>query len=552
MNIITYLVELLEPTLVTALDGDPNSAVAYNFLPGSVLRGALLTRFLQANSREPANLDASKPQVRQLFFDGSVRYLNGYRSGNEAQRCLPIPLSWKQKKVDKALETRERPAPIFDLLFYQSETNEEEWKTASEAGFFMLDPNNRVWKARVDRHLAVHIQRNRPYGRPMPGSGAIYRYDAIEAGQAFKAVILCDEGQDAQSLLDLLSGEVNLGGSRSGGYGRARLSSAQLEKNPLSWREVPEKLDVPQQGKLVVTFLSDALLRDKFGQFAVDVDTVTNAIGRSLGLAEQDHLSSSGYAFLGQRNIGGFNRKWGLPLPQALAVQMGSVLELESSHWDAQAIQALEEKGIGERLAEGFGRIAFDWQHKEYLEVAPKSGQTISTVKLTLQGKGARLAKEMVLRLLREQLDHAVAQKAQEWGDSIKEPKNSQISRLRGILLDLLAYTEKESDRLQGYERLTKYFNKLASRQATRDQFTTDKVDKQVLLDWLKERSSAKEQEKIWNILAVHRSPAIGNIVIHLVPEDDQPADSIAPQLAYEYNLYLIDAVLARAAKERQ
>lgn len=29
--------------------------------------------------------------------------------------------------------------------------------------------------------------------------------------------------------------------------------------------------------------------------------------------------------YIGQREIGGFNRTWGLPLPQAVAFQMGSV-----------------------------------------------------------------------------------------------------------------------------------------------------------------------------------------------------------------------------------
>ena len=39
MNVINYQITLLEPTLVTALQGDPNSSVAFDYLPGSVLRG---------------------------------------------------------------------------------------------------------------------------------------------------------------------------------------------------------------------------------------------------------------------------------------------------------------------------------------------------------------------------------------------------------------------------------------------------------------------------------------------------------------------------------
>ena len=46
MKVINYRIDLLEPTLVTSLQGDPNSAVAFDYLPGSVLRGILIGKYL--------------------------------------------------------------------------------------------------------------------------------------------------------------------------------------------------------------------------------------------------------------------------------------------------------------------------------------------------------------------------------------------------------------------------------------------------------------------------------------------------------------------------
>ncbi len=66
--------------------------------------------------------------------------------------------------------------------------------------------------------------------------------------------------------------------------------------------------------------------------------------------------------------IGGFNRKWGLPLPQALAVRMGSVLVFKDPGCDPTLLDDLEVRGIGERRAEGFGRIAFNRQRVAQLE----------------------------------------------------------------------------------------------------------------------------------------------------------------------------------------
>src|SRR5205807_585423 len=87
MTIITYRVTLLEPTLVTSLQGDPNSGVAFDYLPGSVLRGAFIGKYLGSKSA-----DTGKNTLRRLFFDGTTRYLNGYPLDVYHHPSTPTPL----------------------------------------------------------------------------------------------------------------------------------------------------------------------------------------------------------------------------------------------------------------------------------------------------------------------------------------------------------------------------------------------------------------------------------------------------------------------------
>src|SRR5262245_29272702 len=84
VKIITYHITLLEPTLVTALEGDPNSAVAFPYLPGSTLRGAVIGKYLR--HEQLRQLDSTDEQVRRLFFDATTRYLNGYPLDQQGSR----------------------------------------------------------------------------------------------------------------------------------------------------------------------------------------------------------------------------------------------------------------------------------------------------------------------------------------------------------------------------------------------------------------------------------------------------------------------------------
>ena len=92
------------------------------------------------------------------------------------------------------------------------------------------------------------LARNRRFGRALahrPGfeqkfAGAVYRYEALAAGQIFEALILCENETDVEKLLDILEGDLYLGGSRKAGYGRAKINDAELiGKN---WREAGGEL----------------------------------------------------------------------------------------------------------------------------------------------------------------------------------------------------------------------------------------------------------------------------------------------------------------------
>jgi len=537
-KIIIYRIDLLEPTLVTALEGDPNEGKAFDYLPGSVLRGAVIGKYLRHNNLR--ELDAAAADVRRLFFDGTTRYLNGYLVNQQDKRTLPTPLSWQCEKgnenniIDFAIET-------------PTEGETKQWKGIGEPFCSLAESNEEVQKIRLfkpKRHLAVHTARTRRFGRAMPGEkidpskgdlqGAVYRYDALEAGQVFEAAIICNNDEDAKTLRLLLDGEVTLGGSRSGGYGRARLKFVKM-KMPENWREVEGRLnaDVDNNNKLIITLLSDTLLRDSTGQFAVDPHVVTHALSQYLDVSLDLEC-----AFLRGEVIGGFNRKWGLPLPQAWAVKMGSVFVYHTPTSDIRIkLTNLEIAGIGERRAEGFGRVAVNWQTKVELKREENDTSSIPKGQIDItDATSLELAKRMVERLLRKRLDEELL-KLSEATNIQSPPSNAQISRLRNILHDEL--TKKEP----GLKRLRDFLKRIEERSAARRQFEKARVGNYSLIQWLKDNLKKMEEGK-WDPLtgsSYQRELRVGNI-----------RAVITKEMHTEYALRFIDVVFAGAIKKQK
>ena len=225
MKALTFDVQLLQPLLVTQVSaGEENSATTFDFIPGSVLRGDLLNRYLQVHRVEDA---AQDPTCRRLFFDGTVRYLNAYPGNRLRQRMLPTPLSWQISK-----EERENPhVTIYDLAI-RADTHVDDLTSLSE--LFWWRGEDHIEFGQPSHHVSAHNASDKRMAK-RKGNSTVYRYEAIAAGEALSAAIVSDSEGGLETLRSLLDGvETNLGGSRSAGYGRVRFEKVQIAPN---WQE---------------------------------------------------------------------------------------------------------------------------------------------------------------------------------------------------------------------------------------------------------------------------------------------------------------------------
>lgn len=515
MNALTFQLRLLEPVLATRPEsGEENSSSAYGYIPGAMLRGALIAKYRQANPRIHL---ASDPTARRLFLDGAVRYLNAYPSAAPSARMLPAPCAWQVAK-EQADDER---AVIYD---FSIEPNDKLDNTKNPDGEFCPRDAQSAQLYTVHRQMNVHnVSENRVEKRA--GSSNVFRYDAIAAGENLGAVILADDPNDLGIVQKLLPDNLLLGGANTAGYGRVEISDAQIEAN---WSEYDpsgydseeiSKSKIDLTGWVIVTLLSDTIVRDRNGQVAMNLNM---ALANVLGLAQLKHEC----AFQQLSLVGGFNRKAGLPLAQDWAIAAGSVIVCRADEVPLIKLHELQAKGIGERRAEGFGRFAINWHNQKNFSRQPFTppstlGRPI-TLSDTSQKIALRMARRRLKRLLDEKLIYAVNQTKID-----HHPENAQLSRVR------VAAQQALSKHTLG--DVIELMNNL---HGARSQFENARVRGVALKDWILQRAQQQDIE-IQFSLNPSEFPRVAGFAADLTG------------LRVEYTAQLINGVMNKAIREK-
>lgn len=534
MRAVMYRLTLHEPLLATALQGDPNSSVSLNYVPGSLVRGALIQQYIRKHDLKNKLLE--NQQAQRLFIGGSTRYLHAYPLTEQGKlRSLPTPRSMLRRKHDELDENGS-----IELL----DASHPDYGEAARAGFkqagtlkslrapFCASLDKTLYTYKPDRTIAVHIQRDVAKGRSLRGSGEVFRYDALAPEQQFRGVVLVDSDNDAATIQSLLEelGTCWLGRSRSAQYGKTVINDVSIAER---WRECAtdesgaSELAAGADNLHSITLLSDALLRDLHGQPIACLDS--NTLAAYLELPEGALTIDDEHSFSATTEISGFNRYWKLPLPQEYALAAGSVISFRLAQpLSAEQATRLEQRGIGARRAEGFGRIAFNW--REGLSRQARKG-TIAKAAMTPPAPNmlANHSKALAQRMARRLYEHSIEQSIVDFVKNqplTHKPENSQLGRLRVLVRQALPTGDV------GYVR-----SQFAAFKSTaRRQFERASLNNQPFDEWIE--NLLADPSQVWSQLSSFTSQLVAG----------QQAERNDRQVA----LQLLTAVLTAPAREEQ
>ena len=303
--------------------------------------------------------------VHQLIATSDLRVSNAtlaFMSGGNAIPGLPVPAAWFQGKGDQSSMTRIDGA---SCRFEEHGTDHEQThpKACREGYLGVVGAGNqRAPFATVRKVVIPHNTVAEAEQRPTTEVGGVFSNEAIEARTVLCGEIMLRGIDDAtiEALRAELASTHRLGRAKKDAYGLVRMTVAGTG-GPQHAGGVTGNL---ADQTITLWLTSDMILRESNLKSAPTQATLVAAIAGSLGLQAGDLICKDQleqpHAFLRFRRLESWQVGWGLPRPSIVAIAAGSCIRLtikSGVHVTADALKKLEVDGLGERRAEGFGRL---------------------------------------------------------------------------------------------------------------------------------------------------------------------------------------------------
>ena len=381
------IARLDEPLIISRRAVAGNEFESANHIPGSVLRGALAARVAARYDLSGAD-PATYAIFARLFHRGRVQFPTLYpavvpqHGGRRVHPTIVAPLDLLTCELfpgfpDTAGQSSslrhgaESYAHQPDALHPQCEHAGCQADRVPFEGYLPLPASS--MEAFQRGHTPDHVTEMHVRIDPLSGraaEGDLFDYDALAPGQYFIGELWSATAADWHDLCALAGlpedkGEMTLrlGKANRRGYGCVRLlwqpPRVDEAKNPVHpWYVVDIAQRVTALDRLTLTLLTDTIILDEWGRFQTGFDD--RWLSQALRVPVQVVRG-----FCASQMTDSFNGYLGLPRFRDVALRAGSavglrVLDTVGVETALNTLRAVEERGIGLRRNEGFGRVVFN------------------------------------------------------------------------------------------------------------------------------------------------------------------------------------------------
>ncbi len=399
MKIIKVEVKTINPVIIPDKGFDSTMTNTKSFIPGNSILGLFAKEYIKNNKLEKS---AHKDDFfKKSFLDGGIIFSNLYIKDNERE-YLPTPLSVRYAKNDKA--------KIYDLLL---QDDDFDIQTKNINSFSHFD-NDILYQKSVDKGIAFHHARDRESGTSK--EGIIFNFEYIRENQVFSGYIL---GEDTLIEKFFTSFEKELygrvGKSKNSQYGKVEVKLSE----PSDYSAINE--NESENGEVIMTLLSDAIIYNKFGFSTTNVQDIERYLGTKIKKA-----------FIKQDRNEQFVGIWHLKKQSENVISAGSCFLLESL---PEKFREFAEKGIGERVNEGFGRVIFNYQQEDELVSQSSRSEKVLT---RPPKKPSKEVQDIVVAIVKEKILEKAKRTALEEASNFKRiPSKSLLGKLQSMSKDI-------------------------------------------------------------------------------------------------------------------
>lgn len=342
---IFYEIELKEPVKI----GDSQSKSDYEesklYITGSSIRGAVINRYLKYYKNE--NLNFMNLLKKVYFYDAYPIY----SKQNEKYFSFPTPNIFRISKERDKEEDKKYEKEQYSLIFDTDDKHNDRRVVKLRKGAFSYYNDGKMYQFDIKKDYKIHHSQQLEKGN-------IFRYESISKGQKFYGIIDVSklDSELKKCIINLLveNSILYLGGSRTGGYGKTKLTAINTIRD---FNELQRKLTYLQTDKcnrdnIDIYFLSDAILRDEEHQI------ISSFSEKYLKEMLNVDIKSNVKHEITPVIVTGFNSKWQSNLPQVYGIEKGSALRIEGSNeLNKEDIFKFIKMQHGDRKQDGFGRV---------------------------------------------------------------------------------------------------------------------------------------------------------------------------------------------------
>lgn len=281
---MTYNIDLLDDVVIS---GGANSSKDY--ISGSMVQGAF--------ARYVKDFKGFDLFIKNVIF--SDAYIDG---------LVPVPFSY--------VSIKNRPEKVFSLADGYEKDSKEQYVPVP--GYFKIE-NGKFIKNAVETAVQYHYS-NKTHD--------IFTYKKILKGQKFSGTIIAPQSyiNVLQSVLEQNNGILFLGASSCAQYSTCRFSFGEEQYDKT----------IKVQNIMIAELLTDAVIRDEYGAISSNAKDLANAFKELFDFKEFE-------IYIKTITGGGFNNKWGLPIPQYTAFSRGSAIVFKEC--TAKSDKEIQEKG---------------------------------------------------------------------------------------------------------------------------------------------------------------------------------------------------------------
>jgi CRISPR-associated protein Csx10 len=401
MKKIQLTIKALSPLAVGRQKPGGSISEAQDFIPGSVIRGAVAGQILRESGVDP---DHPGGDFQALFVDeGAAIFTNAYpTSENEAGPILPVQVlpatAVSSKTASGFISEKSENGGVFDTLIdrlcaegyghlYDPNCPKDGGRVEPFGGFYSQTGDQYLSHSVTTRLLTrVGINRRRATAQEQ----VLYSIEAISEKKKvkkedenkkvwqpslFSGAIYLEDAELADMLTQYLSSNhLRLGGSASRGLGKVEIQAeledyqsnvdTRIKKFNDTLRDRWQKWDnifgnpqkpLPEGHQFFTLDLqSDAILTEQWRRTTVISPAMLCAMARVDDSDLQLHATYSSYDYLS-----GWNFAWGLMKDVELVTNKGAVYLFSTPNLESwkPALKELEYHGVGERTLEGFGQV---------------------------------------------------------------------------------------------------------------------------------------------------------------------------------------------------